>query len=148
MALRLRYIGARPYTEFMVNGVMIGFSRGMERDDIDDDWIREQIIPAIDNGVKMWEVDDLSSQAQAQAMAQVLVEPEPEPEPAVSEIVEEVEVTDATSGDVLLDGGFEQSMTRAQMMSWCSERGISVQNTDTKASLTEKAREFITGASE
>jgi hypothetical protein len=81
-------------------------------------------------------------------MAQVLVEPEPEPEPAVSEIVEEVEETDTTSGDVLLDGGFEQSMTRAQMMSWCSERGISVQNTDTKASLTEKAREFITGASE
>jgi hypothetical protein len=150
MALRLRYIGARPYTEFMVNGVVVGFSRGMERDDIDDDWIREQIIPAIANGVKMWEVDDLSSQAQAQAMAQVLVEPEPEPEPepAVSEIVEEVEETDTTSGDVLLDGGFEQSMTRAQMMSWCSERGISVQNTDTKASLTEKAREFITGASE
>jgi len=139
----------------MVNGVMVGFSRGMERDDIDDDWIREQIIPAIANGVKMWEVDDLSSQA----MASVLVEPEPEPEPAaivvpepaVSEIVEEVEEVEetvATSGDVLLDGGFDQSMTRAQMMSWCSERGISVQNTDTKASLTDKAREFITGASE
>jgi len=139
MALRLRYVGARPYTEFSVNGVMVGFSRGMERDDIDDDWIREQILPAIANGVKMWEVDDLSSQA----MAAVLVEPEPEP--AVEEIVEE-EVVEV--GDILLENGFEQSMTRAQMMSWCSTRGVSVVNTDTKASLTEKAREHLTGAFE
>ena len=150
MALRLRYVGERPYTEFMVNGVLVGFSRGMERDDVDDDWIREQILPAIANGVKMWEVEDISSQAMAQVLMEPepepepVMEPEPEPEPAVTEIVEEED----DSSDSLLDGGFDQSMTRAQMMSWCSERGISVQNTDTKASLTEKAREYLTGASE
>ena len=35
MALSLRYVGARPYTEFRINGITIGFSRGMVRDDID-----------------------------------------------------------------------------------------------------------------
>ena len=139
MALTLRYVGARPYTEFTVEGVLYAFSRGMARDDLPEDWIRGRIIPQIESGATSWEVDD--GDATQIAMLEVLEEPE-----VVEEVVEEVPTPDV---DALLDSnGFSSLLTRAQMMSWCSQHGISVVNTDTKASLTDKAREYITGASE
>ena len=153
MALTLRYVGARPYTEFKVNGVLYAFSRGMTRDDLPEDWIRGRIIPQIESGATAWEVVD--GDATQIAMLEILDEPEPEVVEEVVEVVVEevvevvVEETPSVDVDALLESnGFSSLLTRAQMMSWCSERGVSVQNTDTKASLTDKAREYITGASE
>lgn len=141
MALTLRYVGARPYTEFTVDGVLYAFSRGMARDDLPEDWIRGRIMPQIESGATSWEVDE--GDATQIAMLEVLEEPEPE---VVEEVVEEEPPLDV---DALLDSnGFSSALTRAQMMSWCSQHGVLVQNTDTKASLTDKAREYITGASE
>ena len=49
---------------------------------------------------------------------------------------------------LLADAEFSSTLTRAQMMAWCSERGIPVNNRSTKASMTDQAREYVTGASE
>ena len=170
MALSLRYVGARPYTEFKVNGVLYAFARGMERDDLPEDWIRGKIIPQIENGGTAWEVVEDGSTQQI-AMLEVMEEiPEPvveevveEPpvveeveevveEPVIEEVVEETPVVEETAVvdvEALLEAnGFSQSLTRAQMMAWCSAHGIPVANTSTKASMTEQAREYITGASE
>ena len=71
----------------------------------------------------------------------VLPVKEEEPLPPVSD--KEVDV------DILLAAaGFDSKMTRAQMMSWCSDKGIAVNNRSTKASMMDQAREHITGASE
>jgi len=47
-----------------------------------------------------------------------------------------------------MGAGFSAGMTRAQMQNWCGSRGIATVNTDTKASLTGKARQYLAGASE
>jgi hypothetical protein len=147
MALTLRYVGARPYTEFLVYGVPYGFSRGMERTDIPDAWIEEHIRPSIEAGVTMWEIVDAGAKEKTEKMKQVVEAAAPEPSPA-PEVVEEPEpvAEPAAEPETSDDGGFDQSMTRAQMMTWCSERGLSVSNTDTKASLTEKATAYLSGA--
>ena len=134
MALRLRYVGARPYTEFRTGNKLYGFARGMERDDVPDEWIEAHIRPSIDNGSTMWEIDDLAPQEKAAKMKEVIEAPPVVEEPVVEETVEEA---------VIDMQGFDQSLTRAQMMSWCAERGIGVANTDTKASLTEKANAYL-----
>jgi len=68
-------------------------------------------------------------------------------------VVEEEPVPATTDAEVDVDillaaAGFDSTMTRAQMMAWCSDKGISVNNRSTKASMTDAAREHITGASE
>ena len=138
MALRLRYVGARPYTEFRTGNKLYGFARGMERDDVPDEWIEEHIRPSIDNGSTMWEIDDLAPQEKAAKMKEVIEAP-----PVVEEVIEEPVVEETVEEAVIDMQGFDQSLTRAQMMSWCAERGIGVANTDTKASLTEKANAYL-----
>lgn len=158
MALSLQYIGARPYCEITVGRhQVLGFSRGMVRDDVPQDIIRNKIIPLIENGGTAWKVigsDDVQAEKMLKAITPepepVVVEPEPEPEPVVEE---EPEPTPAVTDqevdvDILLAAaGFDSQLTRAQMMAWCSEKGLPVNNRSTKASMTDLAREYITGAS-
>ena len=138
MALRLRYVGARPYTEFRTGNKLYGFARGMERDDVPDELIEAHIRPSIDNGSTMWEIEDLEPQKKAAKMKEVIEAP-----PVVEEVIEEPVVEETVEEAVIDMQGFDQSLTRAQMMSWCAERGIGVANTDTKASLTEKANAYL-----
>ena len=171
MALSLQYVGARPYCEIKIGKhSRIGFARGQTRDDVPEDLIRNKIIPMIDNGGTAWIVHDSKAKDMASAIEEppakkakaiaavekvaeipqkvvekvketVLPEKEEEPLPPISD--KEVDV------DILLAAaGFDSKMTRAQMMSWCSDKGIAVNNRSTKASMMEQAREHITGASE
>ena len=171
MALSLQYVGARPYCEIKIGKhSRIGFARGQTRDDVPEDLIRNKIIPMIDNGGTAWKVHDSKAKDMASAIEEppakkakaiaavekvaeipqkvvekvketVLPEKEEEPLPPISD--KEVDV------DILLAAaGFDSKMTRAQMMSWCSDKGIAVNNRSTKASMMEQAREHITGASE
>ena len=155
VALSLRYAGARPYTELRISKHQVmGFSRGMVRDDVPEDLIKNTIMPMIANGATAWEVIGTET-AQAKKMLEVVeepvVEPEPEPEPIVEE---EIEATPAVTDkevdvDILLAAsGFDTKLTRAQMMAWCSDKGIPVNNRSTKASMTDAARAYVTGASE
>ena len=163
VALSLRYAGARPYTELRISKHQVmGFSRGMVRDDVPEDLIKNTIMPMIANGATAWEVIGTET-AQAKKMLEVVeepvvepepepvVEPEPEPEPVVEE---EIEATPAVTDkevdvDILLAAsGFDTKLTRAQMMAWCSDKGIPVNNRSTKASMTDAARAYVTGASE
>ena len=159
MALSLRYAGARPYTELRISKHQVmGFSRGMVRDDVPEDLIKNTIMPMIANGATAWEVIGTET-AQAKKMLDVVeepvAEPEPKPEPVVEEKIEvEAEplppVTDKEIDvDILLAAsGFDTKLTRAQMMAWCSDKGITVNNRSTKASMTDAARAYVTGASE
>ena len=171
MALSLQYVGARPYCEIKIGKhSRIGFARGQTRDDVPEDLIRNKIIPMIDNGGTAWKVHDSKAKDMASAIEEppakkakakeavekvveipqkvvekiketVLPVKEEEPLPPVSD--KEVDV------DILLAAaGFDSKMTRAQMMSWCSDKGIAVNNRSTKASMMDQAREHITGASE
>ena len=161
MALSLQYVGARPYCEITVaKHVVLGFSRGMIRDDVPQDLIRNKIIPLIENGGTSWKVigsDDVQAEKMLKAITpepepvvEAVPEPEPDPEPVVEE---EAEPTPAVTDqevdvDILLAAaGFDSQLTRAQMMAWCSAKGIPVNNRSTKASMTDSAREYITGAS-
>ena len=157
MALSLQYIGARPYCEITVaKHTVLGFSRGMIRDDVPQDLIRNRFIPLIENGGTAWKVigsDDVQAEKMLKAITpepEPVVVAEPEPEPVVEE---EPEPTPAVTDqevdvDILLAAsGFDSQLTRAQMMAWCSERGLPVNNRSTKASLTDSARDYITGAS-
>ena len=159
VALSLRYAGARPYTELRISKHhVMGFSRGMVRDDVPEDLIKNTIMPMIANGATAWEVIGTET-AQAKKMLDVVeepvVEPEPKPEPVVEEKIEvKAEplppVTDKeVDVDILLAAsGFDTKLTRAQMMAWCSDKGITVNNRSSKASMTDAARAYVTGASE
>ena len=155
MALSLRYAGARPYTELRISKHQVmGFSRGMVRDDVPEDLIKNTIMPMIANGATAWEVIGTET-AQAKKMLEVVEEPvvEPEPEPELI-VEEEIEAAPAVTDkevdvDILLAAsGFDTKLTRAQMMAWCSDKGIPVNNRSTKASMTDAARAYVTGASE
>ena len=167
MALSLRYTGARPYTELRIaKHQIMGFSRGMVRDDVPEDLIRNTIMPMIANGATAWEVLGTDS-VQAKKMLKTVKEPvakpkpklslkpkpkpKPKPELEVKEVVPPMPaITDKdVDTEILLTSiGFKTSMTRAQMMSWCSGKGIAVNNRSTKASMTDAARAYVTGASE
>ena len=157
VALSLRYAGARPYTELRISKHQVmGFSRGMVRDDVPEDLIKNTIMPMIANGATAWEVIGTET-AQAKKMLEVVeepvveLEPEPEPEPIVEEEIEAAPaVTDKeVDVDILLAAsGFDTKLTRAQMMAWCSDKEIPVNNRSTKASMTDAARAYVTGASE
>jgi hypothetical protein len=117
----------------------------MERTDVPEEWIRRMILPAIENGAEGWQVEGANTNEQ---IIELLSEDEVEEE-VVEEVVEEPVVEDtADPDDALLEAGFDASLTRAQMMSWCAERGIAIANTDTKDILSQKARDYITGGSE
>ena len=140
MALSLRYTGARPYTELRIaKHQIMGFSRGMVRDDVPEDLIRNTIMPMIANGATAWEVLGTDS-VQAKKMLKTVKEVVP-PMPAITDKDVDTEI-------LLTSIGFKTSMTRAQMMSWCSGKGIAVNNRSTKASMTDAARAYVTGASE
>ena len=163
MALTLKYVGARPYCELNIGGLTYGFARGMERDDVPEDFINTVIKPALDNGGTMWTIgggDDTSAQ-QTQAMLDVVQEPEVVPEPApVIEVAPEPEivpepapepapVTEQTQAMLdVVEVQFSESMTRPQMMNWCRDNGIETTTSDTKVSLTAKALAHLNGDSE
>tara|TARA_R100001198_G_C5134925_1_gene151424 strand:+ start:163 stop:483 length:321 start_codon:yes stop_codon:yes gene_type:complete len=104
----------------------------MERDDIPDSFIEAMILPGIENGVTMWQVeDDTLKAAQEKAIEMKATMEEP------AEVVEETEVVEE-SPSVDLD-----SMTRAQLMSWCSERGLPTASKDKKVELLARAKEHL-----
>lgn len=157
MALSLRYVGARPYTEFRINGLTMGFSRGMVRDDIDETFITTKIMPMIANGSKSWIVEGADAKTtktqkkMLKALEPEVVEAPVVEAPVVEEVVEEIISTpDAVSlldvESLLEEKGFSSSLTRAQMMAWCSTHGIKTANTSTKASMTDLAREYVAGS--
>lgn len=132
MTITVRYSGHRPYAELNYNGVCYGFSRGLERDDIPRALAEHLLHP----GFTQWTVEGLNTPdrtAEMKAVVESVPASEPAPEPA------EEDLGEAESED----SSFDESMTRAQMMAWCKERGIEVTTTDTKAILTEKAREHL-----
>ena len=153
VALRLIYTGARPYAELTHNKLPhpIGFSRGEERDDVPDEFIKEIIIPLIENGGTAWKVTDTptDTEGQAKAMLDVVQETPVEETPVEEPAVEEepaAPVDDQTEAmQNALEEQFSERMTRAQMMSWCRSNGIATATTDTKASLTAKAQAFLNG---
>ena len=154
MALSLRYVGARPYAELTHPSLPtpFGFGRGAERDDVPESFIKEVIIPSIKAGSLMWEVVG-EEETKTKAMLEAVEEPTPEPvveepTPVVDEPTPEPVVDDQSQAmiDVIDEGPqFSESMSRAQMMSWCRNNGISTATTDTKASLTAKALAYQSG---
>jgi hypothetical protein len=152
-----------------------GFARGNVRDDIPQQFIVEKIVPMIENGGQSWKVLDSKGEP-AGAMKEALKVEEPPKEKNVvvetvetvvekvkeavlpsriedieEKVVEKEVKADKPKADVeklLADVGFSTTLTRAQMMAWSSENGIAVNNRSTKASMTDAARAFVTGASE
>ena len=174
MALSLQYIGMRPYCEITVGKhQVLGFSRGIIRDDVPQELIRDRIMPMIENGGTAWKVIG-SDDKQASEMSSTIEAPVKSkvekvveiPQKVVEKVKETVETVLPVSKEVkeeplppisdkevdvdilLAAAGFDSKMTRAQMMSWCSDKGIPVNNRSTKASMMDQAREHITGASE
>jgi hypothetical protein len=119
MGIKVQYVGARAYTEFPLNGVRTGFSRGMIRE-LPEDFVNEMIRPGIENGAKMWKIIDEEKPNQTEAMKSVI-------EPTIEVVIEE-----DSSEDIDYS-----SLTRAKLMSLCKERGIAVKNTSKKAELIE-----------
>jgi len=120
----VQYVGARSYTEFLVNGIKTGFARGMTRD-LPEQFVDEMLRPGIANGVTMWKIiDDSPKDVKTEAMKATI-------EPTVEEIVEE-QVEEAVDESVDYS-----SLTRAKLMALCKERGLSVKNTSKKAELIE-----------
>jgi len=124
----VKYVGDRPYVEFLFEGVKYGFARGMSRDDIPEACAAE----FEHDGFPQWAVSDLS-QTSTEQMLEVLEEPTPEP---VEEVVEEPtpEPVEEESND-----DFDPNWTRAQMIQWFKARGETTSRTSTKASLTARA---------
>jgi hypothetical protein len=117
--VKVQYVGGSSYTEFALDGVRTGFSRGMIRD-LPDSFVDTMIRPGIENGTTMWKIiEDSKPDEKTEAMKATI-------EPTVEEIVEEqVEEVDYSS------------LSRAKLMALCKERGIAVKNTSKKAELIE-----------
>lgn len=117
--VKVQYVGGSSYTEFALDGVRTGFSRGMIRD-LPDSFVDTMIRPGIEHGTTMWKIiEDSKPDEKTEAMKATI-------EPTVEEIVEEqVEEVDYSS------------LTRAKLMALCKERGIAVKNTSKKAELIE-----------
>ena len=126
LGLTLQYVGNASYVEFDVEGVAVGFTRGMKRTDIPESWIKSRILPLIENGGSCWAVEGLDAvEEKSKAMKDVVEEP--------VEIVEESTETE-TETDY-------SSLSRAKLMALCKERGIAVSNKDKKADLLKKLEE-------
>ena len=148
LALTLTYTGARPYAELTHNSLpcAYGFARGESRDDVPDSFIESIIQPMIANGASMWKVSESAEVAEDKTKA-MLDAVEPVVEEAV-EVVEEAPVVTEQSQamiDAVESPPFSESMSRAQMMSWCRSNGIHTISKDTKATLTEKASAYLAG---
>ena len=149
MALTLTYTGARPYAELTHNTLpcAYGFARGEARDDVPDSFIEAIIQPMIANGATMWKVSESAEVAEEKTKA-MLDAVEPVVEEVIEEVVEETPVVTEQSQamiDAVESPPFSESMSRAQMMSWCRSNGIATTTKDTKATLTEKASAYLAG---
>lgn len=149
MALTLTYTGARPYAELTHNTLpcAYGFARGEARDDVPDSFIEAIIQPMIANGATMWKVSESAEVAEEKTKA-MLDAVEPVVEEVIEEVVEEAPVVTEQSQamiDAVESPPFSESMSRAQMMSWCRSNGIATTTKDTKATLTEKASAYLAG---
>lgn len=132
----VEYVGNRAYVEFNHNGQTYGFSRGMVRDDIPE----ELAIRFEHPGYPQWQVSALKKTPSTKELLAVVEETKPEPtlEAKVEEptptIVEEL--FEAPVEEV---NAFDPDWSRSQMMRWFREQGLSVERTDTKASLVARA---------
>lgn len=129
----LTYVGGRPYTEVTINGIRHGFARGMAKDTIPSDWIETYILPSLEQGVTMWQVDKIGVKPdQTEAMKAVVEEPTVVEEPVAEEPAaeDEPEVTVELS-----------TLTRAELMALCRKNGIKTKNSDKKADLIAKLSE-------
>jgi hypothetical protein len=152
MTLTLTYTGARPYAElthFKLHPLKFGFARGEARTDVPEAFIKEVIIPMIDNGASMWTVSDSEPEDKSKAMLDAVEDKTPVVEEVVETVVETPPATTEQSQamiDAIEEGPqFSESMSRAQMMSWCRSKGIPTVTKDTKATLIEKALAFNAG---
>lgn len=151
MTLTLTYTGARPYAElthFKLHPHKFGFARGESRTDVPEAFIKEVIMPMIDNGASMWAVSDSEPEDKSKAMLDAVEDKTPVVEEVVEKVVETPPATEQSQAMIdAIDEGpqFNESMSRAQMMSWCRSKGIPTITKDTKATLTEKALAFNAG---
>ena len=112
MGYTITYTGGKPYIEYTVNGVRMGFARGSPRTDLPDAWIEERILTAIEAGSDAWLVESDVVEKKTAAMKEV-VEP-----PTAEEPAEDL-----------------SKLTRAKLMALCKERGIATTNSDKKVDL-------------
>ncbi len=122
----VQYVGGSSYTEFALDGVRTGFSRGMIRD-LPESFVDRMIRPGIENGATMWKIVE-EPDVKTEAMKATI-------EPTVEEIVEEL--VEETESEEAVEEVDYSSLTRAKLMSLCKERGIAVKNTSKKAELIE-----------
>jgi hypothetical protein len=115
MGYTITYTGGKPYIEYNVNGIRMGFARGSPRTDLPEAWVEERILSAIDAGSTAWTVVSDAEEKKTAAMKEVVEAPKAE-EPA-----EDL-----------------SSLTRAKLMALCKERGIETSNSDKKADLLAK----------
>ena len=113
------YNGRMAYTELSHNGVKYGFSRGMTRTDIPDDYI------------EYLKLDTSGTWTFAGVSAQVVEETE--------KMVEIIEVDDSTKEE----SPFNPNWTRGEMIKWFSARGEKTPKTATKATLTAMAEALL-----
>jgi hypothetical protein len=126
--VKVQYVGGSSYTEFALDGVRTGFSRGMIRD-LPDSFVDTMIRPGIEHGTTMWKIiEDSKPDEKTEAMKATI-------EPTVEEIVEEL--VEETESEEAVEEVNYSSLTRAKLMSLCKERGIAVKNTSKKAELIE-----------
>lgn len=121
MGIKVRYVGARSYTEIKVGGIKQGFSRDMELE-LPTWYVNKHIRPAIEQGgSKAFIIVEEDGESKSKAMKEAI-------EPTV-EGPETDEVVDYSS------------MTRFQLMAIAKERGFTVKNTTKKAELVEMLSE-------
>ena len=126
MGIKVRYVGARSYTEIKVGGIKQGFSRDMELE-LPTEYVNKHIRPAIEQGgSKAFIIVEEDGESKSKAMKEAI-------EPTVEETVEEGPDTDE-----VVD---YSSMTRFQLMAIAKERGFTVKNTTKKAELVEMLSE-------
>ena len=128
MTITVQYVGDRPYVEFTEGGKTYGFARQTIRDDIPLHLAERFESP----GFPQWKVEGLAQNAdesKAKEMVAAIEAPvEPTPEPVVEEespVVEESPVA------------FDESWTKAKMVAWCAENGITINERGNKASIIE-----------
>jgi len=118
VGIKVQYVGIRPYTEFNLDGVRTGFSRGMIRE-LPKSLVNDLIRPSIEAGSNMWVIVEDTETKKTEAMKSVVEESTP------LNLDEEVEPD-------------YESMKRTELMALCKEEGITTKNTDKKADLIDK----------
>ncbi len=122
MGIKVRYVGARSYTEIKIGGIRQGFSRDMELE-LPTEYVNKHIRPAIEQGgSKAFIIVEEDGESKSKAMKEA-IEPTVEEEPETDEVVD------------------YSSMTRFQLMAIAKERGFTVKNTTKKAELVQMLSE-------